>query len=276
VLLVIGVGAPIIVYLVLVIALPRRPTDYSSYVDVDPVQAPPRPWTDRPIPPEGVPMYDIPPPPRPDAPIGAPGAAYAAAYCTATDATTDRDTQRPQGYLGVIYLGVFLVLVGAGNLLGRFDPTIRWWSFWPVLVLVIGLVHMCTRSRRKASWEPIRLFDGLIVVTVGIILLGCTMGFTTWGIWDSIFDLWPLFLVVVGISVVALGCRSSVARCIAAFLCTVTLIIGGMAFALGYGDYPYGPRDSGEMDGISSAQPIGTLGDQGSCYIDDDGLEVLV
>lgn len=265
VLLVFGAGSPILVYLVLVLVLPREPTDYSTYVDVDPVQAVPQPKQGRPVPPEGVPVYDIPSPPQAEQGQSTPGAAYSAAYCTTRDATVCQPEQpRGRRYRGLVYLGAFLILIGFGNLMSRVDPLVHWWSYLPLVIVFIGILHMSTRSPRKVRWEPVRLFDGLIMVAAGCIFLGQSIGFLDTGVWRYIFSLWPLFLVAAGIAVVSAGFRSSAGRCFAAFLVTCTLVLGCAGYLVGYRYltqvYPEASYllDGAQSDGVNDAIVLST------------------
>lgn len=43
---------------------------------------------------------------------------------------------------------------------------------------------------------------GLILVILGILLLLNNLGFLTWSVWKSLFDLWPLILVVIGLNII--------------------------------------------------------------------------
>lgn len=47
-----------------------------------------------------------------------------------------------------------------------------------------------------------RLFWGLILLFVGVILLGVNFGWWDSSVWLRVVDLWPLFFVVIGIGII--------------------------------------------------------------------------
>jgi predicted membrane protein len=64
--------------------------------------------------------------------------------------------------------------------------------FWPLLLVVFGLSKLV---RRHGGSRPVA---GLLWVAAGVILLVHTTDVVPWGIWD----LWPLFLVLLGGTIV--------------------------------------------------------------------------
>jgi hypothetical protein len=104
------------------------------------------------------------------------------------------DTLNRQSQFGgaKLIIGIFFVLHGillAADNLG----VLRAWDylrFWPAAILLVGLYKI---------WEPGRQVVGAILVVVGASLLAQNAGWLTL----SIFDLWPLALIVGGIAVIA-------------------------------------------------------------------------
>ena len=91
-----------------------------------------------------------------------------------------------------LIIGIFFVLHGillAADNLGL----LRAWDylrFWPAVILLIGLYKI---------WEPGRQVAGAILVVVGAALLAQNAGW----LHASVFDLWPLALIIGGLAVVA-------------------------------------------------------------------------
>jgi predicted membrane protein len=99
-----------------------------------------------------------------------------------------------------LVLGIFFTLLGvlwtADNLsLLRADAFLR---YWPAVVVLIGLIKLA---------DPTRRVLGLILTVAGASLLANTAGWVSF----TIFDFWPLALVLAGAVVVirALGFRPS-------------------------------------------------------------------
>src|SRR5689334_9956893 len=91
-----------------------------------------------------------------------------------------------------LIIGSFFVVHGlllAADNLGL----LRAWDylrFWPAVILLIGLYKI---------WEPGRQVVGAILVVIGASLLAQNAGW----LHLSIFDLWPLALIVAGVAVIA-------------------------------------------------------------------------
>jgi predicted membrane protein len=92
--------------------------------------------------------------------------------------------------LGVLMAADNLDLIDAATVL----------RYWPVVILLIGLETLMDRGRRLA---------GAIMTLIGASLLAYNAGW----IHFSIFDLWPLLLIVAGIAMVtrSLGVRAAAA-----------------------------------------------------------------
>ena len=97
-----------------------------------------------------------------------------------------------------LVLGVFFAILGvlwtADNLtLLRADDYLR---FWPAIVMLIGLIKLANPAQR---------IFGVILTIIGTSLLAYTAGWLRF----TIFDFWPLLLIIVGGAIVirALGFR---------------------------------------------------------------------
>lgn len=232
VLLVVGLGAPTVVYLVLVLVLPKRPTDYSSYVDVDPISFK-QARASAPVPPAGAQAASRDAGPACPTSSSSPGAGYSAAYCTTANARAQDENPKQRRYTFAVLCGMLLVAIGFGNLLGRFIPTIHWWTFWPLLVVALGISHLCTCAPGPGRRTPARVLDGIAIMVFGLMLLAITLGVLDWGIFRLCLDLWPALLAIAGVAVVGVGMRSSVVRCVASLLLVAYLIFVSAYWLMG-------------------------------------------
>jgi len=91
---------------------------------------------------------------------------------------------------GGILMGAILVLTGVAILLdhmGYVSVYSLWWRFWPLLVVLVGVVNFVSRDR---SW-------GVFLMAAGVLLQLNQLGITHFG-WR---DFWPMLLIAIGILV---------------------------------------------------------------------------
>jgi len=91
---------------------------------------------------------------------------------------------------GGIFMGAILVLVGLAFLLdhmGYVSVYSLWWRFWPLLVVLVGVLNFVSRNRH---W-------GAFLMAAGVLLQLNQLGITHFG-WR---DFWPLMLIALGILV---------------------------------------------------------------------------
>ena len=79
-----------------------------------------------------------------------------------------------------------------------------------------------------------RVFEGLTLVFVGVILLLNTTGSLPWSVWLHVLSLWPLLLVAAGLDIVAKGIDAQWLRVVSSLLVIGGLFVG--AFVLPVGD----------------------------------------
>lgn len=97
---------------------------------------------------------------------------------------------------GGVTAGVILVILGLALALGQFVPYLNIVTAWPLIVIALGVLQ-AVRSRDLHGW-----LDGGTTVLLGGILLANTTGGLPWGVWFSIFSLWPLLLVSAGLAII--------------------------------------------------------------------------
>jgi len=89
---------------------------------------------------------------------------------------------------GTAILGIGVLAVGAILLLDNFGFTVAedLFAYWPVLLILVGISHLR------------RYLAGSIFIAVGVIILLSNLGLISFGIWD----LWPVILVIAGLSLI--------------------------------------------------------------------------
>jgi hypothetical protein len=73
-----------------------------------------------------------------------------------------------------------------------------------------------------------RVFEGLTVVTVGLILLGNTLGVLPWSVWWTILALWPLLIVSLGVDILGRAVGSTALRVLASVVVIAGLVYGAL------------------------------------------------
>ena len=206
-------GAPVMVYFVLWIVLPVRPTDYTAYVDVTPENCPgayepkseQQTYSNGGYPP-GTTNFPGVPDPRAPEPEPAPQPA------------------QKQGR-GLMILGVILVVVGIGMVIARFVGNVSLWACWPLLVIAWGVAIMLMTPKQGPGLIATML-DGIIVVIIGAVLLFCSIGSLSWSALACIALQWPIWVIAAGVSVVAVAIKSPAVHIAAACIAIIALVMG--------------------------------------------------
>lgn len=133
-------------------------------------------------------------------------------------------------------MGVVLITLGLVFLVAQFVPGLLWWQMWPLIIVLLGGIQIVTPDP-KDGWGLLRILDGVGTVLFGLVLLGCTTGFISWGIWLTLLSLWPVLLIALGIAIVGRALGQSWIRALSPLVIWVAL---GYAVALsltGQGGY---------------------------------------
>ena len=99
---------------------------------------------------------------------------------------------------GSVIAGVVLIVAGGLLLAAQFVPGLEWWTLWPALIMLAGLIQMVTPG--KEGWGIERVSEGFGSVFIGAILLGCTTGYIGWEMWLTALALWPALLIMGGLA----------------------------------------------------------------------------
>jgi predicted membrane protein len=90
--------------------------------------------------------------------------------------------------LAFVVIGVLVLLANLGRL--PFDLDIKHW--WPLILIVLGLLHLYNNRN-------IFDFPGLFLVMLGVIFLLATLGRICW---SDVWRFWPLALILLGVSII--------------------------------------------------------------------------
>ena len=102
--------------------------------------------------------------------------------------------------LVVIAVGVVFLLNHLGVVtmsIGEFFST-----FWPVFVILFGLQGMLLQTGGVFWWNP-------LVVLIGVVFLGRNLEWFDWDVGDLMQLLWPVIIILVGLSMIFKGSRRS-------------------------------------------------------------------
>jgi phage shock protein PspC (stress-responsive transcriptional regulator) len=162
-----------------------------------------------------------------------PGRAYTACNPQAYDAVNSADQaaddspSRHRFRTGII-VGILLVSLGLLALLDTFfDISAK--RFWPLILIVIGFVILCTP--RKSGWSLARAGHAISIITIGFVLQLWALGIvTTLGLELTLRYLWPVLLVTAGLFVIGSATEKSVFNLFGSLLLSAALLFGIWSF----------------------------------------------
>ena len=222
-----GFGFPIIIYLFAMIVMPKRAGSYATYIDVEPIPAQ--------TPPASGAAYPPPPSAAADSSTdtgAAPGSAYTACNPQAFNVNVPPMPCPPDlGHRKLrtsVTLGILLVGTGILALFATLSDIVIW-KFWPALLIMLGIIMLFTPGRR--GWSLSRAGSGILLATVGIVLLLWTLEFFAFNTFPRMAGyLWPVLLVVIGLSIIGNATHKSVFKLFSSLLMAATLLFGIWAF----------------------------------------------
>jgi phage shock protein C len=255
-----GFGLPIIAYFVAMILMPKKTAGYPDYIDVKPTaaasaaeksgssapppNAPPVAQAAAqtatatsaagPANPGACPPTNPQPQPQPQPqPNPAPGSGYTACNPQAYDCHPEQDATGPQARKGMhtgVKLGILLVGVGILALVGTF-VNVAVWRFWPLFIILIGLVTLCTPGRE--GWCLARAGSAISTITIGFALQLWTLGlFHTHVFFQTFFSFWPILLIIIGLIIIGNATEQSIFKLFGSLIFSLALLIGVWNFGL--------------------------------------------
>ena len=218
-------GVPILLYLVALIVIPRRPPEALRLIDVKPGVSG-----------EFAQLQER---------RAAPGAAWVISDSQSFDAVEQealeeegragRSFWKRRGPSAALTLGFMLAGIGVFALLGTFiDP--QFWAFWPFVVIVFGALTVFTPGYR--GWKVSRAGNGVLLVSVGLVLLLWSFSFMpASAIVVIALVMWPFFLVSAGLIILGGALHKDLIKLIACLFLSLSLIIGAWTVGHVGGDY---------------------------------------
>jgi hypothetical protein len=147
------------------------------------------------------------------------------------------------GPLLLIALGIVFLLNNTGTLRGNIWDTVL--SYWPVILIVIGLDNLYRREG---------LVGAVFMIGLGTVFLLSNLGYLNVNVWQMVLRLWPLLLVAIGLDIV-IGRRSLWAS-LAGLVVLVALLVGALwliGIRLEVGQAIQGQEVGRPLSGVSSA-----------------------
>ncbi len=92
--------------------------------------------------------------------------------------------------------GIILIVLGLALLAAQLSD-IRWWNFWPLLMIVGGGAFIGMYLRDKKAY-------GVLMPASVLIVIGCILSAGAWIGWETMRYLWPLFIAAPGIGFFAM------------------------------------------------------------------------
>jgi hypothetical protein len=124
----------------------------------------------------------------------------------------------------VLVIGAVFIGVGILTLLSNFIH-ISIWRFWPVVLIVVGLVCLFTPGQR--GWSLRRAGNAIALICVGLALLAWMLQIIHTRVLVAAFlNLWPMLLVVIGLAIIGEARKSSVISLASSLVLSATIILG--------------------------------------------------
>jgi phage shock protein PspC (stress-responsive transcriptional regulator) len=128
------------------------------------------------------------------------------------------------GIRTAVGFGIILVGIGVLALLGNFVH-ISVWRFWPLIIVLFGLVRLFTPGR--TGWSLERAGSAITLITVGVALQVWMLGLIAFSTFIICFwHLWPILLVIGGLAIIGAATHKSGVKLIGSLLFSATLLFG--------------------------------------------------
>ncbi|MDR0500021.1 MAG: PspC domain-containing protein [Coriobacteriales bacterium] len=140
--------------------------------------------------------------------------------------------------------GALLVGVGIIILLSNL-VNISFWRFWPLVLIIFGVVQLFTPS--KTGWSLERAGGSIVLISFGVLFLALMFGIVTIrSIFMAFSILWPVFLVVAGLAIIAGARKQEAFSLIGSLVLSATMLIGVWYFG-GVREYTSIPLDNNDV-----------------------------
>ncbi|MDP2211256.1 MAG: hypothetical protein Q8J63_05945 [Candidatus Aquicultor sp.] len=136
---------------------------------------------------------------------------------------------------GGLVFGLILITIGVILLVDNFYPGLGFTRLWPVIIIAWGFAVLV--SGLIPPFDFSKPLDGILIGTIGVVLLYNTLDIVPYRFWLELIALWPVLIIALGFSILGGVTRN---RFIAAL--PTLIIIATLLFALFYVDGPLRPR----------------------------------
>ena len=136
---------------------------------------------------------------------------------------------------GGLVFGLLLITIGVILLVDNFYPGLGFTRLWPVIIIAWGFAVLV--SGLVPPFDFSKPLDGILIGTIGLVLLYNTLGIVPYSFWLELVTLWPVLIIALGFSILGGVTRN---RIIAAL--PTLIIIATLLFALFYVSGPLRPR----------------------------------
>ena len=128
----------------------------------------------------------------------------------------------------VIAVGLMLLFLGVAMNVAPIVSGTRWWQFWPVAFLILGLclIIIPVRTRYEAIWHAV----GIAVTSIAAMALPMSLGVVAWETFAVAFrHMWPLIALAIGVFVVGIY-RKADFLIVAGALCWAAFCLAALMF----------------------------------------------
>ena len=123
-----------------------------------------------------------------------------------------------------------------------------------------------------------RVFSGLNMIAVGLILLANTLGYLPWSVWWNILSLWPLLLVAAGLDILGKAFEHQWMRAVSGGVVLAGLVFGALVMPAGSATNIPGVWTIGAVDGVPYEQTVPRQGTvrEGTLKLSEGASDVAI
>lgn len=179
-------------------------------------------WARLPLEPESGLPYDV-------MPESAESSAFGCVDCTA-DAGKDQVNAIPILARLAVAAGLMVLFLAVAMTVSPLVPGTRWWQFWPLCLLMLGLclIIIPIRAGFEAAWHV----AGIVLTAVSASILPMSLGIMSWNTVPCAFErLWLLAAVSLVLSAAGFHRRSGALLLVASF-CFVAFCVAGVTLCV--------------------------------------------
>lgn len=145
--------------------------------------------------------------------------------------TKQSSTTTPLGVKLGLVAGLLVVFAGFEVVTALLIPSIAWWHYWPLLLIMAGIVRMVIPKPNVAHAPAFS--QGLACFSVGVTFLCMSIGFIDWASLGLMLKaLWPLLIFIIILIILGIALDSSTCLLLAGVGCMLFCLIGVTFFSV--------------------------------------------